>query len=551
MSQDAPSDTTKTISRSSFAFLSGTFLSRLTGLGRDIAMAIAFGSNPAIAAFMVAFRFANLIRRLFGEGPLSSGFIPHFEQIRAVSSEKGAQFFRDLLFSLGLFLILLIGGIEIVLWGIWKWGNLLPDNAQILYLTILMLPGVLFICLFGLCSAFLQCERHFFLTGFAPVAFNGVWIAATLLLKGRDPSSAVLPLSLAIVVACLMQWVMLVPQTFAVLKRSLYPARGMSWRQYCMPQLFSPQLRQIVKPFLLGIIGVGAVQINSALDGVFARCASLEGPAYLWYAIRIEQLPLALFGIALSTALLPSLARALKEGVNDQYLRLLRFALRRCFSLIFPCTLGIFVLGLAGINLLYGHGDFATEDTYQTTICLWGYGLGLLPSVFVLILAPAFYAKKEFRIPMIGSVVSVGLHLLFTSLFVFNFHWGAFSIAIATSLAAWFNYFYLFYHLAKRMGEPLLDTGVFRSFLKTGSCAIVAAIATLLVGQFFVGDPTLKIVLGNREMIFSREMSMQFMQFLALGGTFVLMFLSYAWMLNAEDVLELIGVKRKVIPEGS
>jgi putative peptidoglycan lipid II flippase len=539
MSRADPRETAQTVSRSSLAFLVGTFLSRLTGLGRDTAMAIAFGSHPAIAAFMVAFRFANLIRRLFGEGSLSSGFIPYFEQMSSISLEKGAKFARDLLFSLSLFLLLLIGVVEIVLWGVWKWGNLHPDNAQILYLTILMLPGALFICLFGLSSSLLQCERRFFLTGFAPVAFNGVWIAATWMLKGRDPSLAVLLLSLAIIVAFFMQWALLMPQTFALLKRSL------SWKECVTPQLFSSQLRLIVKPFFLGIIGVGAVQINSALDGIFARSASLQGPAYLWYAIRIEQLPLALFGIALSAALLPSLSRALKEGMHDSYLRLLRFAFRRSFSLIFPCVLGIFVLGVAGINFLYGHGDFNAEDTFQTVICLWGYGFGLVPSVFILMLAPAFYAKKEFWIPTIGSLSSVILHLLLTSVFVFGLKWGAFSIAVVTSIAAWFNYFYLAYHLTQRIGEPLLDASVFKSFLKTTTCTLIAAVATLLVGHFLVGDPTVKIASGSIGFTFSRGMSKQCLQLLTLSGTYILIFFSYAWMMNAEDILELIGMKRK------
>ena len=154
-------------------------------------------------------------------------------------------------------------------------------------------------------------------------------------------------------------------------------------------------------------------------------CASLEGPAFLWYAIRIEQLPLALFGIALSSALLPPLSRALKNLNMDHYLKLLRFAFARSFSLIFPCTLGIFVLGIAGINLLYGHGDFSNEATYQTTLCLWGYGLGLVPAVFVLLLAPAFYAHKEFRTPMLGSVISVVINVLLSSFFVFGLHLGA------------------------------------------------------------------------------------------------------------------------------
>lgn len=541
MSKDGPNpDSPQTVSRSSFAFLSGTFLSRLSGLGRDTAMAVAFGSNPAIAAFMVAFRFANLIRRLFGEGALSSGFIPHFEQQRALSPEQGARFFRDLLFSLGSFLIILIGGIELVLGGILKWGNLQPDNAQILYLAMLMMPGVLFICLFGLNAGFLQCERRFFLTGFAPVAFNVVWIAATLYLKGLNPAFAVMPLSLAVIIAFFMQWAMLAPQTFKSLKQSL------SWKECFAPRLFSVELRQLFKPFLLGIIGVSAIQINSTLDAVFARCASLEGPAYLWYAIRIEQLPLALFGIALSAALLPSLARALKEGAHDRYLRLLRFAFCRSFSLIFPCSLAIFAIGFAGINLLYGHGDFSMEATYQTAICLWGYGLGLLPAVFVLLLAPAFFAGKDFRIPTMASVVSVIFNIILTALFVFIFEWGAFSIAIATSAAAWFNYLFLSYHLAKKIKAPLFDRTVMYSFLKTGSCTLIATLATVIVGKFLLDDPTLVLAFKGNSSTFSRELSVQLMHFVALGGTYLLVFFSYAWMFNAEDVLELIGLKRNL-----
>lgn len=200
MSEQGP-DTSKAISRSSFAFLSGTLLSRMTGLGRDMTMAFCFGSNPAIAAFMVAFRFANLIRRLFGEGPLPSGFIPHFEQIRSHSAAKGAEFFRDLFFSLAVFLLGLIGLAEVGVIALWKWGNLTPDNAQILYLTLFMLPGVLFICLFGLSSGLLQCERKFFLTGFAPAAFNIVWMIAAWMQRGKEPSFAAVALSGAIVIA--------------------------------------------------------------------------------------------------------------------------------------------------------------------------------------------------------------------------------------------------------------------------------------------------------------------------------------------------------------
>ncbi len=536
MSEQSP-DTSKTVSGSSFAFLRGTLLSRITGLGRDMTMAFCFGSDPAIAAFMVAFRFANLIRRLFGEGPLPSGFIPHFEQIRSHSLEKGAEFFRDLFFSLAVFLLGLIGLAEVGLIGLWKWGGLTPDNAQILYLTILMLPGVLFICLFGLSSGLLQCEKKFFLTGFAPAAFNVVWIIAAWMQKGKEPISATVGLSGAIVVAFFIQWVMVAPKVLEILKRSL------PWKSCFKVRLFSADTGLVVRPFFLGVIGVGAVQINSALDAVFARSASLEGPAFLWYAIRIEQLPLALFGIALSSALLPPLSRAIKDNLLDHFLRLIRFAYRRSFSLIFPCAMGIFVLGACGVNLVYGRGDFDSNAIYNTVICLWGYGFGLVPAVLVLLMAPVFYAKKDFRTPTLGAVYSVAFNALATAFLVFVLKWGSFSIALATSVCAWMNYFYLSYHMSKKIGS-VWDRNVVLSYIKTGLCTAVASATTLLVGRYLVLDPTVPMLLGSADVVFARNFSDQLLQFVTMTGTFGIVFFFYAWFFNACDVLELLGLKR-------
>lgn len=532
-------DTPRAVSRASTSFLTGTLLSRLSGLGRDMAMAFVFGSQPSIAAFMVAFRFANAIRRLFGEGNLPAGFIPHFEQLRASSTEKGAYFFRDLLCSLAFFLAVLIGVLDIGLVLVWKWGGLSSDNADILYLTLLMMPGILFICLFGLNSALLQCEKHFFLSGVAPVGFNAVWIAAVLWLTHTEPSDAMAYLSLAIVIAFFAQWLMTVPPALSFLKRIL------TWKQIIRPRLFSSELKQMIGPLLLGAIGVGAMQINSALDAIFARCASLEGPAYLWYAIRIEQLPLALFGISLSSALLPSLSRAMKNQEMEASAHLMRFALKRVFSLIFPCTMGMFTLGVVGINLLYGRGDFNMHSTYHTVLCLWGYGLGLIPSVFVLIVASGFYAAKDYRVPTMGCVFSVLANVMLNALFVFGLHWGAFSIAISTSLSAFFNFFYLIYHLKKRFSTPLFDSNVCISLFKTGIAAVCAALIGICVGHFLIGDPTFNMLFGKESIVFSRHFTEQVLQFAALSATFLVIFFSYAWMLNAEDILELCHLKRR------
>jgi putative peptidoglycan lipid II flippase len=523
-------DSVRAVSRSSFSYLAGTLLSRFSGLFRDIAMAFAFGSSPALAAFMVAFRLANLMRRLFGEGNLAAGFVPHFEEIRAVSPQQGARFFRDLFVSLALILCLVLGLVDLALFAFWKTALLNPDSAHILHLTLLMLPGILFICLFGLTSALLQCQKHYFLTGLAPLGFNLVWIVAALSLKKIPMMEASITLSLSIVLAFGLQLLMTVPHTLAFLKKQL------TWRECFAVRLFSPELRRIVRPLLLGALGVGAVQINSALDALFARFAALEGPAYLWYAIRIEQLPLALFGIALSSALLPPLSRALEKGEQEHFCSLMRFALRRSYSLIMPCCMGLFVLGACGLNFLYGRGGFSQGATYQTLLCLWGYALGLLPAVFTLFFASAFYALKDYRTPMKGCLLSVGVNCALNALFVFGFGWGAFSIALSTSLSAFCNTLYLCSALKRRSGVAFYDMAVRRTFFQIGMITLLSALVVLFVGHVSSLDPTLSILL-RREISFSRHFSEQLLEIATLGAAFVATFFTAAWLFKCDDAL--------------
>ncbi len=527
-------DTPKTVSRSAFAFLSGTLLSRVSGLGRDMAMAFCFGSHPATAAFMVAFRFANLLRRLVGEGPLASGFIPYFEKLRGESAEKGAYFFRDLLFSLSFFLILLILGLEIGLYCFWRFGDFFPETLEILYLTLLMFPGLLFISLFGIGSGFLQCEKKFFLSGFAPTLFNVVWIVTLFLFRHHPPMRAMMDLSLAVVLGFAMQWAMLVPEMIRFFKKSLP-----SWKLFFCYQIFSVDVRSMLKPLLFSMVGVGAVQVNAALDALFARYASLEGPAYLWYAIRIQQLPLALFGIALSSALLPSLSRMIQDGSHDKFFHLIRFALRRAFAFIFPCTLGIFVLGALSINLIYGRGDFSNEATLQTYLCLCGYAVGLLPSVFVLLVAPCCYAQRDYKTPMVASIGSVIFNALLSVFFVVVLGLGAASLALATSLAAFVNYQLLSFYFVKQMG-PLWDAALLWDCIKSGLATVLASLVTLLGGAFFGSDPTFSLW-QQQEVYFPREFRVQLFSFMMSAGVFFCSLLIFAWILKARSLLECVG----------
>jgi putative peptidoglycan lipid II flippase len=525
----------KAVSRGAVSFFSGTFLSRITGMLRDVSMAFCFGSHPAIAAFMVAYRFANLFRRLVGEGPLPSGFIPHFESLRRESPKEGAVFFRDVFFSLFFLLVVLVFILSSILFVVLHYGGLSNGTKEVLSLTLTMMPGLVFICLYAISSALLQCERKFFLPGVAPVLFNLTWIMTVFLFRDSIPDYAAVAISWGVVIGFFLQWALLIPSMGTYLKSAL------SWKEIFGFRLFSQEVKAILKPFLLGVIGVSATQINSLFDAIFARCASLEGPAYLWYAIRIEQLPLALFGIALSAALLPPLARAVSKEEWAQFHSLLRYSFSKSFHFIFPCSIALFVLAASGVNLLYGRGDFSEEATCQTILCLWGYGLGLLPAVFVLLLAPAFYSQKNFRLPMKAAFISVGLNLILNAFFVFVCNFGAVSIAISTSVAAWFNFFFLMRALQQK---DLFDPSLY----KAGMAAVMAGLSTFFLSHYLVGDATWDLLVREAYVWLPRSFGIQLLQFFTLSGVFILSFISYAWIFNVNEVLGLFKLPERKGP---
>jgi putative peptidoglycan lipid II flippase len=273
------------LARSAKRFFSGTMISRISGLGRDMSMAYVFGSQPIVAAFMIAFRFSNVLRRLFGEGALQSTFVPHFEDVKAEAPARAASFYRDLSIALTFILLIIISLTELGLWAWLKFGSPSADNVQVIELTAIMFPGILFICLYGLNSALLQCQGSFFTPSVAPVAFNCIWIAAVFILKRFVLQEAIPLLAMAVVVAYLFQWMMTVPLSY------LYVISHLPRKFWKGVQVRSNDLRRLGKPLFLGIVGVSAAQINNALDPLFARAADLEGPAYLWYAYVCNNFP--------------------------------------------------------------------------------------------------------------------------------------------------------------------------------------------------------------------------------------------------------------------
>lgn len=526
--QQNTGDSFRSIMRSALRFCTGTVLSRATGLFRDIALAFSFGTHASLAAFFVSFRLAQTCRRLFGEGALQSAFVPLFEKIRKEDSQRAIFFFRDLnvlwICLLSLFICTSMSAIFIFL----TWGSCDPSSYEVWFLTLLMLPSLLPICLFGLNISLLQCEKKFFIAGAAPAAFNIVISLAALLLHSKDAQSAMPYLSGAVVVGCVLQWA----TTFLPVMRSIAHSLVNGFLEKL--HLFSQDVKQLWKPLSFGILGVGASQINSAVDALFSRYADLQGPAYLWFSIRIQQLPLALFGIALSGALLPPLARAIQAKEREKYLSFLSTALRKSVALLTPCTALLMVAGDQIVSCLYGRGDFQAHSIITTTSCLQGYALALVPTGLKIIFASAFYAQQNYSIPMKGAVLSLIINTALNAVFVFCFGLQALSIALATSIAEWINAGFLSFHLKKTTGM-ILSSEARTSCLKLALCSCAAFCGTyVLFGSMY----TWPFLFGWTNGASSQYVENIYLQLTSLIGLFLLfagLLLGCARLLRAQD----------------
>ncbi len=465
-------DTTQAILRRAGVFFSGTALSRVTGMIRDILLAWAFGATSSLAAFMVAFRFAHLLRRILGEGAMQSAFIPQLVVANHQSEERAKKFFSNLSTILTYLLILIVVLGEVTFAALVHFDVFSPEGTEVCQLSMLMLPGLLFICLYGINASLLQCEGYYWLSSAAPLAFNAVWIVGILGLSGWAPYEAMPWLAGIVTIACFGQWMITVPKVRRLLGQGIVPSLSNI-------NFTSPDLRALGKALSLGLLGVSASQIASALDGIFAQYANSRGPAYLWYAIRIQQLPLSLLALALSGALLPALSRSIKKGDLAQGRNLLNYALRQNLLLVVPCMFGLLATGGTIVNMLFGRGDFTSVDTIATTTCLWAYALGLVPLTLVLLLAPGFYALGDYKTPTRGTVLTVTVNIALNYLAVAYLEWGPASVALMGSLCAWCNVCWLHVHLQRRLG-----TYVNRQIFWDVSRTLLASLIALGVTMF-------------------------------------------------------------------
>ena len=253
---------------------------------------------------------------------------------------------------------------------------------------------------------------------------------------------------------------------------------------------------------------------------------------------------MALFGIGVASALLPPLSRAFAAGDTKKMETLLEFALSNTLLVILPCTVAIFCIGGASVNLIYGRGDFTNFSAIETTYCLWGYGIGLLPMVITVLLAPAFYAKKDYKTPMICSLFSIGSGLIMNSILICFFHLGPSTLAFSTSVSSYINAYLLYRALFSKAGVQFSPV-FYRSSLKTALCSIIAGLVTFYIGFSYLNDPAFSMIWGG-DPVFIRGWSEQSFQFCVLFAVFSSAFVLSAFVFKREEVFALFKWVQKI-----
>ncbi len=422
-------------------FISGVFLSRLAGLGRDLTMAYAFGDHPSVALFMMVFRFSNLLRRFFGEGPLQSVFVPHFQGLHGRDPLIAYAFFRKLTF----FFLVAVTAIVICAEGglacLMHLSSLNEKSQEMMQMMRSLLPCLLFASLYGLNLSFLQCHNTFFLPNVSPAICNLVWMSGAFYLQKQGPETGMLRLVHWVLAGFFLQWMMTAPLVWKKVGGKL--KEWMQWRT-------GFEVKKLFCSFRWVALGVGAAQINGCLDTIFARYADLSGPVYLWYASRFYQLILALFGMATAHTLIPLFSRKIKEGQVKEGKEMFFFGMRLTMTLMLVCTIAMFALGDILVDLMYRRGRFSHHGVTQTAYCLWAYSAGLIPSSLIMLQSSVFYTKELTKVPTRVASLCVGCNIFFNSLCVFMLKLSPLSVAWVTSVSLWIHFFILHFLLCKQ-----------------------------------------------------------------------------------------------------
>ena len=450
-----------------------TMLSRVLGFCRDILIADLIGAGPVADAFFVANRLPNLFRRLFGEGAFNAAFVPAFASLLTSEGEAAAQAFAEQAMAvLGFWLLGLTVAGEVFMPQLMAvmapgFAAVPAKFALVVELSRITFPYMPLICLTALLSSVLNGLDRFAVAAAAPVIYNVTSIAFMLGLIGLVPTEGQ-ALAYGVSVSGVFQLALVV-----------WGVRRSGMRIRLPRPRLTPQMRLLLRRMGPGLLGAGVTQLNLSVDVIIGSLLPAGTVSVLYYADRINQLPLGTIGAAVGTALLPTLSRQVGAGDEDGARGSLNRAIEYALLLTLPASVALMVSAVPIIGTLFGRGAFGAHSVLLSAQCLAAYAVGLPAFVVVKVLVPGFFARGDTSTPVKIGMAAVAFNLALNLAFMRPFqHLGP---ALATSIAAWANVAALAVVLGRR--RHLLPDVVIRRRVPRMLLAAVAMGGVLWLSQ--------------------------------------------------------------------
>lgn len=486
--------------RSTAVFSAMTFISRISGLVRDQVYAGVFGANPAMDAFLVAFRIPNFLRRLSAEGSFSMAFVPVLSEYRETRDHAAVKALVDRVAGTLLAVLLVVTALAVLAapWVIrvfapgfdvgGEQGRLATEMLRITF------PYLLFISMASMAGGVLNSYRRFAVPALSPVLLNLAMITAALALapRMREP---VVALAWGVFAAGILQLAFHLP-SLARLGLLPRPRWGAAHEG----------VRRVMRLMVPTLFGSSVAQLNLLLNTVVASMLVGGSVTWLYLGDRLLEFPLGMFGVAIGAVILPHLSSRHAAADPDGYSKALDWGFRLCLMIAVPACLGLMLCSEALVATLFQHGRFTAHDTQMARLTVLALATALPAFLLVKVLAPAFYSRQDTKTPVKAGLVAVAANVLATLLFLAlvlaltdagRTAWAAGDgdiraalkalpgahacLALATAAAGWTNALQLWWYLRRAgvfRGEPGWPR--FLRQLGIASAAMTLAVAALL-----------------------------------------------------------------------
>lgn len=500
-----------------------TLLSRFLGLAREMVYAWFMGTGPVASAFILAYMIPNLFRRLLGEGALTAAFIPLFKQKEKQENEKAMWASANSVLS---GLLIATGGLSLVAMLVitvfLQFDLFNADTRLMLELLRVMFPYTVLVCIAALFMAMLNSRGWFFLPAMGAAMLNLVMIFAVVFVAphwGGELSNQIFALAFAVLLAGIVQAVFQLP----ALHREGF---RLAWYNPLKSQAVSTVVRKMIP----GTIGVAAFQINVLVTQGIAFWHDETIVAAFAYAVRLMEMPQGVFGISLATFLLPTLSGLAADKDYMGFRSTLRQGMGHLLFINLFASVMLVVLAEPIVRLLFERGEFDAWSTRRSAYALVFLAPGLIAFSLNNVLARAFYALGDTRIPMQIASFCLVLNIFLTLVFIFPMKEGG--LGLANSITSSLNTGLLLYALKKKIK--------FLDLLELKKPVLISIIAALAAG--LVGWLALDLIRSHfHSTAIYQDLAMVFVPLMVSGGVYLLI----GWAHKHPTTLEFVSLFRK------